>query len=161
MPKFYVQSGTFRRVVAADSGRKAALWAVHEVMQQIMPTDSENEPHAPDSHRTASQSIDQAAGNESVMVLSGTVRVDDRGFDRLDASELSTMEVVAEWNQMVMTLDRLQRMLDTPTRKSATRGDSTSHTAAPENRFSQQDFGDDRFSDDRFSDDRFHDDLAA
>ena len=43
MAKFYVQSGTFRSVVAADSARKAALWAVHQVMQQVLPTDEDTD----------------------------------------------------------------------------------------------------------------------
>lgn len=95
MAKFYVQSGTFRRVVAADSPHKAALWAVHEVMQQILPTEDD-------------RATEPA---ESVTVLSGRVRVDERGFDRDDARELPTMEVMGQWTEMVMTLDRLQQML--------------------------------------------------
>ncbi len=96
MAKFYVQSGTFRRVVAAESCHKAALWAVHEVMQQVLPTEDGK----------ASQPA------ETVFVLSARVRVDERGFDRSDARELSTMEIMGQWTEMVMTLDRLQQMLD-------------------------------------------------
>ncbi len=107
MAKFYVQSGTFRRVVAADSCHKAALWAVHEVMQQILPTEDER----------ASQSA------ETVTVLSARVRVDERGFDRDDARELPTMEVMGQWTEMVATLDRLQQILDgTPPATPAANG---------------------------------------
>jgi len=134
MAKFYVQSGNFRRVVAADSCRKAALWAVHEVMQQIMPTDQDSDTGMAD--RAASRHYGDEGAATSVTVLSGKVRVDERGFDRHDASELSTMEVIGEWNQMVMTLDRLQQMLD---------GKSPSEKVIG----------------DRFSDDQFSDDLAA
>ena len=129
MAKFYIQSGNFRRVVAADCSRKAAVWAVHEVMQQIIPT--EDSPSLPESAQDAPQ---------PVVVLSGKLRVDERGFDRLDAKEVPTMEVVAEWTQMVMTLDRLQQMFGTP--------DETSMIHSPN-------------QNDRFGDDYFADDMAA
>lgn len=77
---------------------KAAVWAVHQVMQQIIPMDDD-------------QHSESTSGQESVSVLSGTIRVSERGFDRQDATEMTTMEVVTQWNQMVTTLDRLERML--------------------------------------------------
>lgn len=129
MAKFYIQSGNFRRVVAADSSRKAAVWAVHEVMQQIVPTE--------DSPALHNSNQDDP---KPVVVLSGKLRVDERGFDRFDAKELPTIEVVAEWTQMVMTLDRLQKMFGTP--------DETSVIHSPN-------------QNDRFGDDYFADDMAA
>ena len=95
MSKYYVQSGSVRCVVQAESSRKAALWAVHRVMQQVLPMEDSPEP----------------VGGEPVSVLAGKVSVSERGFDREDASTMSTMEVVADWNQMIVTLDRLQQML--------------------------------------------------
>ena len=101
MAKFYVQSGTMRSVVQAESTRKAALWAVHQAMQQVLPMESD------DSPQLASEKVSQ----RGVAVLSGKVSVSERGFDGEDAATMPTMEVVAEWNQMVTTLDRLERML--------------------------------------------------
>ena len=101
MAKFYVQSGTLRRVVQAESSRQAALWAVHQVMQQVLPVDSD----------TVGQTTSEAVSHRGVAVLSGKVTVSQRGFDGEDAATLPTMDVVAEWNQMVTTLDRLERML--------------------------------------------------
>ena len=98
MAKYYVQSGTMRSVVQAASSRKAALWAIHQVLGQVLPLNSDAD----------------AAGNDPVQevtMLSAKVAVSERGFDRDDASSLLTMDVVTEWNQMVMTLDRLERML--------------------------------------------------
>ncbi|KLU03355.1 hypothetical protein RISK_004667 [Rhodopirellula islandica] len=114
-----MQSGTFRSVVAADSARKAALWAVHQVMQQVLPTDEDNDslPASGTNNNPASQSPDcqspasQPAGSTPVAVLDGRVRISERGYDRNDCAEMPTMEVVAEWNQMVLTLDRLQQMM--------------------------------------------------
>lgn len=103
MAKFYVQSGNFRRVVSADNSRKAAIWAIHEVMQQILPVDEPTPSLASNQHEDNPKP-------QTVTVLSGKVRVNEQGFDREDAREISTMEVVGEWNQMVLTLDRLQQM---------------------------------------------------
>lgn len=143
MTKFYVQSGTFRRIVAADNSRKAALWAVHEVMQQILPTDSNDQCPAAGNRPAVAPNGGSPHGSDEtpVVVLAAKVRVDERGFDRQDATELSTMEVVAEWNQMVMTLDRLQQLLD---------GTPTSSTPANQ-----------RGGRSRFTDESFSDDLAA
>jgi len=103
MAKYYVQSGNFRRVVSADNSRKAAIWAVHEVMQQVLPSDE------PEALVPMKQWVGEHE-RRSVTVLSAKLRVNEQGFDRDDAREMSTMEIFAEWNQMVLTLDRLQRM---------------------------------------------------
>ena len=103
MTKFYVQSGTVRSIVQAESARKAALWAIHQTMGQVLPLDEPNGVGTGFPRRTESSS--------EVAVLSGKVTVSDHGFDSEPLSTLSTMQVVTEWNQMVMTLDRLERLL--------------------------------------------------
>ena len=112
MGKFYVQSGTMRVVVQAESSRKAAVWAIHQAMQQILPMT--------DSATSASVGAETGAGPENrifdaparqVDVLAENVTVSERGFDREDGSIIPTMDVVTEWNQMVTTLARLERLL--------------------------------------------------
>lgn len=103
MDKYYVQSGTLRSIVQAETPRKAALWAVHKVMQQILPLDDEN--------AWGKKGRETEAANTPVAVLGGRVRVSQRGYDRGDASDMATLEVVADWNEMVTTLDRLERMM--------------------------------------------------
>ncbi len=103
MAKYYVQSGTLRTVVQAESSRKAALWAVHQAMQQVLPLEDQE-------GDTAESKSEKVAGN-GVAVLSGRLTISQCGFDRKDGTSLATLEVVAQWNQMVTTLDRLQRML--------------------------------------------------
>lgn len=104
MAKFYVQSGTMRSVVEAESSRKAALWAVHQAMQQVLPLDHVGETDSVSGEGEPRQ-------ERPVAVLSGKLRVSPRGFDCHDATQLTTMEVVSEWNQLVTTLDRLEKML--------------------------------------------------
>lgn len=102
MAKYYVQSGTLRCVVSAENPRRAALWAVHRAMQQIMPID-EATPTQPEDKT-------QRAKEEGVMVLSGTISTSERGYGSSDAESMPTFEVVTEWNQLVNALDRLETM---------------------------------------------------
>ncbi len=96
MAKFYVQSGSFRGVIEAESSSKAAIWAVHQVMRQIAPVEGDG-PCDP--------------GDQPPVVLADRIRVDVRGYDRADATSLRTTDLIAQWSQMVVTLDRLQQML--------------------------------------------------
>ncbi|MFG0256111.1 MAG: hypothetical protein ACF787_13615 [Rhodopirellula sp. JB053] len=146
MAKYYVQSGTFRRVVAADSSRKAALWAVNEVMQQILPTEEAEVGERSRCSAAHSERCHEKEPEQKVTVLSAKVRVGERGFDRDDANEMSTMEVVGEWNQMAMTLYRLQEMLDgAGTDRTGSLGRVTGSMPPAK----------------RFTDDQISDDLAA
>ena len=99
MAKYYVQSGTLRTVIQAESARKAAIWAIHQVLGQVLPTED-------DFGGPISTEFDD--GNHC---LARRVRVSQRGFDRKDAATHLTHEVVGEWSQLVSTLDRLQSLL--------------------------------------------------
>jgi len=103
MAKYYVESGTLRCVVSAENPRRAALWAVHRAMQQIMPID-EATPTAPEDKTERSK-------EQGVMVLGGTIRTSERGYGGVDSASMPTFEVVTEWNQLVNALDRLESML--------------------------------------------------
>ncbi len=106
MSKYYVQSGTMRSIVQAESSRRAALWAVHQAMQQVLPMEDSPEEF------TQSLSVSKTGKDHaSVAVLSRTVHVSEQGFDRTDAKSMPTLEIINEWNELVMTLDRLERML--------------------------------------------------
>ena len=95
MAKYYVQSGTLRTIVTAESAAKAAIWAVHQAMQQIFPMDSDS----------------STSGEKPVAVLAAELSVNERGFDRSDSVITPTIQVVSQWNDMVSTLDRLEQML--------------------------------------------------
>lgn len=103
MPKYYVQSGSFRRVIQADSNRQAAVSAVKLAIQQVVPIDDASETDAdPLALKTS----------DTYVVLSGKLSVSEAGFESPDAVELPTREVLNDWNRIVTTLDRLERMLD-------------------------------------------------
>lgn len=103
MAKFYVQSGTLRTVVEASSSRRAAMWAVHQAMQQILPID--------DAAEQSPRAKSTTARDEGVAVLASTVEVRQNSFASPARVKLSTMEVVSEWNEMCETLGRLERLV--------------------------------------------------
>lgn len=103
MAKYYVQSGTLRTVVDASSQRDAALWAVHQAMQQVLPLEPSDR-----CGPTAAVSGERPPG---LRVLDKTVRVGERGFDASDMRSLPTMDVVGQWNDMVAALNRLESLL--------------------------------------------------
>jgi len=94
MPKFYVQSGNLEMVLQAHDSRCAAIWAVHRTLGQSLPFLCED-------------AGDYAALSDLTR-LGDSVSVSQRGFDRGDADVFDTLDIVTEWNQLLVALDRLQ-----------------------------------------------------
>ncbi len=83
MAKFYIQSGTLRNVIDSEDCEKAALWAVHRVMQQIAPV-YDDETLTPDQK-------EDAVKLEGLLVLDSSIRISEQGFDREDAMQVDTL----------------------------------------------------------------------
>ena len=94
MPKFYVQSGNLEMVLQAHDSRCAAIWAAHRTLGQSLPF------------------LCEEAGDYAELAdltrLGDSVAVSERGFDRTDADVFETLDIVTEWNQLLVALDRLQ-----------------------------------------------------
>jgi hypothetical protein len=97
MPKFYVQSGELDVVTTAANSRCAAIWAVHRTMSPTLPFLSDEA--ATDIH---------AGGTAR---LAETVCVSEQGFDRVDAERFDTLDVLTEWNRLLVAIDKLQERL--------------------------------------------------
>ncbi len=93
MSKFYVQSGRLEMVLQARDSRCAAIWAAHRTLSQTLPFLCENE--------------SDYAATADLTKLGETIRVSQRGFDRDDALVFETLDIVTEWNQLLVALDRL------------------------------------------------------
>ena len=98
MPKFYVQSGNVEVVTTANHSRGAAIWAVHRTLSHSLPF-------------LCDEATDFLA-LDGLTRLGETVRVSEQGFDRDDAAEFETLDIVSEWNQLLVALDRLQERLE-------------------------------------------------
>lgn len=97
MPKFYVQSGNVELILQAHDSRCAAIWAVHRTLSQSLPFLCE-------------EASDYAAIADLTR-LGDLIAVSERGFDRDDAACFETLEIVTEWNQLLVALDRLQERI--------------------------------------------------
>jgi hypothetical protein len=104
MAKYYVQSGTVRTVISADDAEKAALWTVHKALQQVVPVYD-------DIELSPSEKSDVAMV-QGMMVLGNSVAISELGFDRSDAQQLDTFELVVQWHQLMIALSRLEELLD-------------------------------------------------
>jgi hypothetical protein len=94
MPKYYVQSGNLSLVTTAATSRSAAVWAVHRALSP-----------------TLSFLCEESTGERVSPELDETIRVSEQGFDRPDCLVLDTLDVVTEWNQLLLAVDRLQKRL--------------------------------------------------
>jgi hypothetical protein len=77
MPKYYVQSGSFRGIVVREDAQSAALWAVESVMRE---PNSESEQLS-----------------EGLFRLADAIGVSQRGFDRKDRRKIRTSQAVLLW----------------------------------------------------------------
>src|SRR4029078_10230417 len=93
MSNFYVQSGSLKMVHQARDSRCAAIWAAHQTLSRSLPF-------------LCDEPADYAALAEWPR-MGETIRVSQRGFDRDDAAEFETLDIVTEWNQLLVALDRL------------------------------------------------------
>lgn len=103
MAKFYVQSGTLRSVVDSEDADRAALWVVHRVMQQIAPIYDDSAMMPTDK--------EECAMSKGLLVLDDSIRISEVGFDRDDAQVMETFQAVKHWHQLMIALDRLEKML--------------------------------------------------
>ncbi len=102
MAKFYVQSGNVRSIIAADDAEKAALWAIHCAMRQVVPVYEDEE--------LSPQEKSQVSVVEGVRVLGNTIKTSEIGFDRPDSTEMDTFELLVHWHQLMIALARLETM---------------------------------------------------
>lgn len=113
MAKYYVQSGNLQTTIGADDAEKAALWVVHKAMGQVVPVYDDGE--LPPNQK---EHVAIAGG---LMVLGNSVRLSEIGFDRDDAIELDTFELVVQWHQLMVAVSRLEEMFCGPSQDGSRR----------------------------------------
>src|SRR5262245_51571244 len=94
MAKFYVQSGSLELVLQAHDSRCAAIWAVHRTLSASLPFLCDE----PGNYRELADA----------RRLGETIRVSERCFDSPGGYWFDTLDVITEWNQLLVALDRLQ-----------------------------------------------------
>ena len=101
MAKFYVQSGTLRAIIDSEDAERAALWAVHTAMEQVMPLECE------------SQSVELFTNGPSNMIaLAETIQLSELGFDREDCLRIDTFDAFQHWNLLLKAVEKLNTLLE-------------------------------------------------
>ncbi len=113
MAKFYVQCGLSRQLIQAEDADGAALWAVHQIIEQAIDLDSidwmdEDEINNMDLIRV-------------MLALDPQVLVSEIGFGRSEAGAFETPEIMTEWNQLIVAVSRLQMRLSATTEVDSTK----------------------------------------
>ncbi len=100
MAKFYVQSGTLRAIIDSEDAERAALWAIHIAMEQVIPLESEQ------------KSIEMiASGPSSMIALAETIELSEIGFDRDDCLRIDTFDAFQHWNLLLKAVEKLNTLL--------------------------------------------------
>jgi hypothetical protein len=103
MAKFYLQSGSAKLILDSEDSQRAALWLVHRVMESI--GDVYEDKSLDDERKLDSAIV------ESLLDLGPSIYVSERGFDRTDADQFETFDIVMYWHQLMIALSRLDRQL--------------------------------------------------
>ena len=117
MSKFYVQSGSVRVVLAAETRELASISAIDSVMS----------PHLW-IYNDSSMSDDIRRDHlmvEALWHLDAVVSVSEKGFDREDATILGTPEIVEEWHLLMSRLSGLYVAAGLPPRPLSMSGSGT------------------------------------
>lgn len=99
MPKFYVDAGAVRLVLSADGEESAALAAIERCLQGHLWIFDDPDLSAEDCRTHLML--------EALLHLPPVVRVSQRGFDRTDAVELGTPELVDRWHRLMVGMGKL------------------------------------------------------
>jgi hypothetical protein len=101
MAKYYIESGNLQLVVHAKNSKGAALWAVHRSLARLLPF-------------VADESRQSDLLDQEQVTLGETITASERGFGRPDAQTFDTFDVVTEWNQLMVALERLESFATHP-----------------------------------------------
>ena len=114
MAKYYVQSGNFRSIITADDAEKAAIWVVHRTMEQILPIYSDSAASSIESEAFPEANTATEPATE-LKCLGSSIRVSELGFDTAaedeSARDFDSFELVCQWNQLMVALDRLAALI--------------------------------------------------
>lgn len=100
MPKFYVQCGLSQQLVQAEDARGAALWTVHQVIDEAVDLDSID--------WTDADEIENLDLIRVMLALPDQILVSEIGFGRCEAGIFDMPDIMTEWNQLIIAVSQLQ-----------------------------------------------------
>lgn len=99
MPKFYVQCGPVRVILAAETIQCAALAALDRTLNHHL--------WIYDDAGLSDQNRHDHLMLEALLHLDPVVRLSECGFDRDDAVKVGTPEIVEHWHELMTGMNRL------------------------------------------------------
>ncbi len=90
MAKFYISSANSKMIVQAEDAEGAALWAVHQTLEQ---------------NESPSKVI--ASENNPLASWGDSISVSEQGFDRHDAGCYSTEQTLKHYVELMIALERI------------------------------------------------------
>lgn len=106
MAKFYVQCGLSQQLVQAEDARGAALWAVHQIIDDAIDLDSID--------WTDAAEIENLDLIRVMLALPEQILVSEIGFGRCEAGLFDTPDIMTEWNQLILVVSQLQLRFSKP-----------------------------------------------
>ena len=103
MDKFYITCGSFEFVSTARDARSAALWSIHQFLSKRIELGS--------VEWTDPETIDRDDIIEAMLELHEEILVSEVGFQRDDIGRLDTADILTEWNQLVIAIQRLEALI--------------------------------------------------
>ena len=102
--KYYVQTGACTNICQSRDAEAAALWSVHQFLDQRIDLDSidwfdESE-------------MDNPKLFKAFLELGEDVRVSEIGFDRSEAGWFDTADVMTQWQQLMIAVRRMDISID-------------------------------------------------
>jgi hypothetical protein len=101
MAKFYVQLGLSQQLIQAEDARGAAIWAVHQVIDEAIDLDSIDWLDADE--------IDNLDLIRVMLALPDQVLVSEIGFGRSEAGLFDMPDIMTEWNQLIIAVSRIHQ----------------------------------------------------
>lgn len=103
MNKFHVQSGKFKKVIMAADANAAALWLINTVIESFYPGQME----------TGFDFDPFEMLEKGPLLLGEKVIVEQTGFDQRNPSSFDTVDLLMEWNELLLAVSRMENLLTT------------------------------------------------
>lgn len=92
MAKFYVQSGNLKKIIDSPSAERAAIWAVHQAMQQIAP-------------QFGDELLTSKTSPEEIVVLGEDIQISEVGFRSEPTLIFDTFGTFRKWYALCELVD--------------------------------------------------------
>lgn len=104
MNRYDVQSGRIRKIIFAADPQAAALWLMNNFMETVFP----------DTVQPEFDSDPFEMLEDGLMLLADQVQVSSLSLDDDTVEWFDTLEIFTEWNELVLAVSRMDRVLSRP-----------------------------------------------